>query len=77
MELDQSQLSDEQIIGQVLAGRTELYEMLVRKYWRLAVATALGGSTTPPRPRISPRKVSFAPTAIWPACAIAGVSPAG
>jgi RNA polymerase sigma factor (sigma-70 family) len=39
---EQIQLSDEQIIGRVLAGQQELYEMLVRKYWRLAVATAMG-----------------------------------
>jgi RNA polymerase sigma-70 factor (ECF subfamily) len=47
MVIDQSQLSDEQIIGQVLAGRSELYEMLVKKYWRLAVATALGREHDP------------------------------
>lgn len=47
MELDQSQLSDEQIIGQVLAGRSDLYEMLVRKFWRLAVATAMGRGLDP------------------------------
>jgi RNA polymerase sigma-70 factor, ECF subfamily len=47
MEIEQSQSSDEQIIGQVLAGRSELYEMLVKKYWRLAVATALGRGHDP------------------------------
>jgi RNA polymerase sigma-70 factor (ECF subfamily) len=41
MDIEQSQLSEEQIIGQVLAGRPEAYETLVRKYWKLSVATAL------------------------------------
>lgn len=37
----QSQLNEEQMVRQALSGRTEAYELLLKKYWKLAVAAAL------------------------------------